>query len=202
MNTFSRDDRDRLIDRLVDGALPESDRQILLARLDADADGWRRCALAFLEAQAWREALGPVARSAAAEELPPKMARRGFQWVARLAVAAGVLGAFALGWLTRGGPALSPAPTREAPVVTRRPEAPPAVVPVALPVETPGPATLATSDEPEEPTLPDPVLDDWARQGFQVERRERVVSLGLDDGRRVPVPVSEVRLRYIGDRTY
>jgi hypothetical protein len=91
---------------------------------------------------------------------------------------------------------------REAPVsvVTRRPEAPPAVKPAALPVETPGP--LVSSDEPEEPTLPDPVLDDWARQGFQVERRERVVSLGLDDGRRVPVPVSEVRLRYIGDRTY
>ena len=42
-----------LFDRLVDGELPERERQQLLASLDDREDGWRRCALAFLEAQSW-----------------------------------------------------------------------------------------------------------------------------------------------------
>ncbi|MCL6504821.1 MAG: hypothetical protein K6T86_19250 [Pirellulales bacterium] len=48
---------DRLLDRLVDDELPEGDRRALLARLDAEADGWRLCALRFLEAQAFRRAI-------------------------------------------------------------------------------------------------------------------------------------------------
>ena len=43
-----------LLDRLVDGELTESERRELLMRLERSPDGWRRCALAFLEAQAWR----------------------------------------------------------------------------------------------------------------------------------------------------
>jgi len=43
-----------LLDRLVDGELTESERHELLLRLERSPDGWRRCALAFLEAQAWR----------------------------------------------------------------------------------------------------------------------------------------------------
>jgi hypothetical protein len=45
-------------DRLVDGELSESKRTELLASLDQEPDGWRRCALAFLEAQCWRKELG------------------------------------------------------------------------------------------------------------------------------------------------
>ena len=40
-----------LIDRLVDGELDENARRRLLASLDDSPDGWRRCALAFLESQ-------------------------------------------------------------------------------------------------------------------------------------------------------
>jgi hypothetical protein len=47
-------------DRLVDGELSEADRRALLASLDAEPEGWRRCALAFLEAQAWRESFGEL----------------------------------------------------------------------------------------------------------------------------------------------
>jgi hypothetical protein len=46
---------DARFDRLVDGELAESERRQLLATLDDEAGGWRRCALAFLEAQCWRE---------------------------------------------------------------------------------------------------------------------------------------------------
>lgn len=50
-----------LLDRLVDGELTSDERRALLRRLDEEPEGWRRCALAFLEAQALRESLGSLA---------------------------------------------------------------------------------------------------------------------------------------------
>jgi len=44
----------RLLDRLIDGELDDAERRALLLRLEQAPDGWRRCALAFLENQAWR----------------------------------------------------------------------------------------------------------------------------------------------------
>src|SRR5690349_16591155 len=44
----------QLLDRLVDGELNDAERRDLLLRLERTPDGWRRCALAFLEGQAWR----------------------------------------------------------------------------------------------------------------------------------------------------
>ncbi len=41
-----------LLDRLVDGELPDGDYCTLIHRLDDSPDGWRRCALSFLEQQA------------------------------------------------------------------------------------------------------------------------------------------------------
>jgi hypothetical protein len=40
------------LDRLVDGELTHEEYVRLLSRLDAESEGWRRCALAFLSAQA------------------------------------------------------------------------------------------------------------------------------------------------------
>jgi hypothetical protein len=113
-----------LLDRLVDGELTEPERSQLLQSLDERPDGWRRCALAFLEAQSWREEFGQVARTKAAKPRPrqdgrelahfaqsseqnvpvPFSAREsrwsaGVQW---LAIAATVLVAFGVGWLQRG----------------------------------------------------------------------------------------------------
>ena len=45
------------LDRLVDGELPDTQRRELLTSLEQQPDGWRQCALAFLEAQSWGEAL-------------------------------------------------------------------------------------------------------------------------------------------------
>src|SRR5688572_10243698 len=53
-----------LLDRLVDDELSEEQRCRLLLALDAAGDGWKRCALAFLEAQSWRRALGAGAAGA------------------------------------------------------------------------------------------------------------------------------------------
>lgn len=46
-----------LIERLVDGELSDEEREDLLYRLDEKIDGWRFCALSFLEAQSFRSAL-------------------------------------------------------------------------------------------------------------------------------------------------
>ena len=43
----------RTLDRLVDGELTASEYDELLRKLETAPAGWRRCALAFLEAQAW-----------------------------------------------------------------------------------------------------------------------------------------------------
>src|SRR5437773_2733963 len=58
---------DLWLDRLTDGEVPEPQRRALLSRLEQSPGGWRRCALAFLEAQAWREALEPASIFSEAE---------------------------------------------------------------------------------------------------------------------------------------
>jgi hypothetical protein len=54
MNYFFMPEETPLLDRLVDGELNDAERRALLERLERTPDGWRRCALAFLEQQAWR----------------------------------------------------------------------------------------------------------------------------------------------------
>jgi hypothetical protein len=101
---------DVLFDRLVDGELSSGERRQLLASLDDRPDGWRRCALAFLEAQSWSEELGEFVRDPADSPAAsanfsllrslPVAKKRGAAW---LAIAAGLLVAFTLGALSRNG---------------------------------------------------------------------------------------------------
>jgi hypothetical protein len=58
MNEFSESapiaaELPRWIDRLVDGELGQQEQRQLLVVLEAEPEGWRRCALAFVEAQSW-----------------------------------------------------------------------------------------------------------------------------------------------------
>lgn len=104
---------DRLIDRLIDDELDGPQRRELLERLDRAPDGWRRCALAFLEAQAWREAIARDEKDVAlvpasagttnVASVPHEMGRLGrspARWSVP-ALAATVLLAFGLGWIAR-----------------------------------------------------------------------------------------------------
>jgi len=54
-------DDDLRFDRLVDGEMSDTERRHFLASLDDEPGGWRRCAMAFLEDQAWRESMPDVA---------------------------------------------------------------------------------------------------------------------------------------------
>jgi len=51
---------DTRFDRLVDDELGEEERRELAGPTGRRTGGWRRCALAFLEAQCWRETLGEM----------------------------------------------------------------------------------------------------------------------------------------------
>jgi hypothetical protein len=188
-----------LLDQLVDGELPEVERRKLLLRLDTEPDGWRRCALAFLEAQSWREALGPLTTRTRPKATSDRQGRKPRSWspVARLAeLAAAVVAAFALGWVSRGQPA------KIAPNAS-----------VAEEVVSSSQASQHVPDErvigeprlpqpTERLTPPDPVVKQLEQHGYRTETQTRVVSMHLKDGRKVDVPVREVRFRYIGDRTY
>jgi len=120
MNMLSReyDEQQQRLDRLVDGELSEAERRQLIAALDEQPDGWRRCALAFLEAQSWEDDLGAIAhplpaaaRPQTAAIRPPATIQSQSWWrTANLgslaALAAGIMLCFALGisagrWLDR-----------------------------------------------------------------------------------------------------
>lgn len=103
---------DRRFDLLVDGELSEAQRSDLLKHLDDEPEGWRRCALAFLEAQCWKQELGPIAHppvpvSLSLEPLPKPAAPRSNvrRWTSRLgtllAMAASFLVALGLGMQMR-----------------------------------------------------------------------------------------------------
>jgi hypothetical protein len=117
---YLNDDR---LDRLVDGELPADERRQMIAALDARPDGWRRCALAFLEAQSWRSDMRRLMHDETVGDHRPDIALapvtsedanlgRAFsssRLNAALAVAASLLVAFGLGsqwrW-PRGGTAV------------------------------------------------------------------------------------------------
>jgi hypothetical protein len=96
----SWEDDDR-IDRLVDGELTGQEYRELLRSLDQHPDGWRRCALAFLEAQAWQRELGALHQDEIVAPTAPPVALSGKRgrprWASILAVAASFLVTFGLG---------------------------------------------------------------------------------------------------------
>ncbi len=64
-----------VIDRLVDGELAPEEQRQLLRSLEGEKDGWRRCALAFLEARAWSKHLGVLVDNQG-DQLPQIETRR------------------------------------------------------------------------------------------------------------------------------
>ncbi len=210
-----------IIDRLVDGELDPAGRRDLLWNLESSPDGWRRCALAFLEDQAWRAAL---AGSRAAEVVrPPAVVpkpepRRRWARAGRALVASAVAASFAVGFAAGGASKVRPvAPVvAETPVEEVKPapevveeairrvgylelvdrsagESPPQRVPILA-----GPGLDEEWLREQVPSVPDYVRARWERQGYQVEERRRLVPVALEDGRRVSIPIDEVALEYVG----
>jgi hypothetical protein len=214
MNTNQQTtDKQRLLDLLVDGELSDAERRELLAWCEREPDGWRRCALAFLEAQDWSSVLGSLAgvsRSAAASERTETSTRAAGgrthvrsnpfwnvrQWGTMLAMAASVVLAFTLGlWIRDAGEAGQIAPP-----------GPPAVNVVSngesfSSEETRVPVAEVDGWTPVE-AVPDHVRQALERLGHQVEQQRRLVPYRLDDGRRVVIPVDQVDVRPVEIQSY
>jgi hypothetical protein len=122
-----------MFDRLVDGELSATEEQALLGALDARPDAWRHCALAFLEARAWRDDLTAIARprslaiNGTSAAIPRTMtigkvasteSRSRFTHV--LSIAAAVLVAFFFGFAARAY--WTPAPAAQEGVIVQHPD--------------------------------------------------------------------------------
>jgi len=99
---------ERLLDRLVDGELDAAGRRELMKALDDQPGGWRRCALAFLEAQAWRSDLRGAVLGSLSVPTPATTAIGGSKsWAVGFSqagmIAAALIVAFGAGWLIRPG---------------------------------------------------------------------------------------------------
>ncbi len=114
----------RLLDLLVDGELNDEQERALIARLEETPDGWRRCALTFLESRCWQRGAREVTRPC--WELPdaPGAGRAAEGWRTRpwtwaVTIAATFLLAFAVGSFLpssgdRAGPGPPPSPAAPA----------------------------------------------------------------------------------------
>ncbi|MDX2035995.1 MAG: hypothetical protein SFX72_05040 [Isosphaeraceae bacterium] len=214
----------RALDRLVDDELSDSDRRELLRIAGSTPDGWKRVALAFLEDQAFRKALGNSAEMPT-DCLPlPKSSDSGgrSRRISRFALAAVLVPlAFALGF-AGGAARRASEPTGDSP--------PRAVGPVAQveaepePIRTVGSIEFTTAESGELPVGSIPLMAgatidrDWLegrgdavpesirvrleREGYRVREQRSLMSLDLDDGRRAVVPVDNVRVDYVGTPIY
>lgn len=124
------------LDRLVDGELSDDQRRAVVEQLESAPGGWRRCALAFMEAQCWRQglrtaleepatvpALTGAASSGAAQ--PTTASREHFRatfgqnlWEQGLMLAASFMVAFTLGIAARSWLTFSPPPGNSQMAVT------------------------------------------------------------------------------------
>ncbi len=217
INELSNDDV--LLDRLVDGELPETERRQLLKSLDKRPDGWRRCALAFLKAQSWCDELGQLARTKAVKPAPARQANPESRWSAGvqwLAIAATVLVAFGLGWLqhgtglqtvstTTGGNASLAnvgAPFAVPPHSAKRSDALTLYVrdntghmnPVNVPLVDAG--TLDRELGVQFKTgLPDSLRTELQDHGYTVQSKRRYAPLWLENGRPMIVPVEDTKIQ-------
>lgn len=194
-------DKQRLLDLLVDGELSDGERRELLAWCERETDGWRRCALAFLEAQSWSKVIGDLTDTSRPAPSAPTAAvvtrRNSFwnvrQWGTMLAMAASVVLAFTLGlWIrdAEQGRQIVPLAQPSTSVVGRGGNT----------VE----ANQANGDwsQLEPSAVPDEVRRAFERLGHEVAQERRYVPYRLDDGRRVVVPVDQVEVRPVETRGY
>jgi hypothetical protein len=220
----------RWLDKLVDGELDDAQRRQALLHLENQPDGWRRCALAFLEAQAWKKSLGTIAATPAKDVLV-KPARANSSWANRwsslLAAAASFLVAFGLGLAWRGhaertelaavkqpAPATQPrrAPQPELGLASDKPQWSTMTVNldrdndgIAEAVELPvvrGPGIDEAWVRSQPAAIPSPLLRALERMGHEVRHERQYYPFDLGDGRRLLVPVDEVDVRYGGERQF
>lgn len=214
------------LDRLVDGELPPEERATLLDGLENESDGWRRCAVAFLEAQAWNEALGEtVSPRVDVERRDVKRSSKNSttKWSNWVSVAALIVFAFGLGVASERMPDITPMTTQ-----ANNDDAanPPSSGAIAANTPHDNSLTLVMDGEDGEPQqVRLPIVDaevgrEWfdqdagrnqqqfiheqvRRSGRQVRTRDRFwAPIETHDGQRFVVPVEEWRLSPVSHRQF
>jgi hypothetical protein len=199
MNDFTSHPDMLAIDRLVDNELSPGERRQLLLMLESQPGGWRRCALAFVEAQRWGAGMkrfvaeSPAAAAAVSDDRPASMPP-GLGFGAWFAIAASLLAAFGIGYQS-GGPA-GPLPS----IPMAQNDVPQPAPPEPLPRVHNGDAvTLVVNDRDGRPQRVETSLVEASRLGAgfadapqwsspQLQQKLRQQGLGLEARRRyVPI---------------
>ena len=192
-------DLQRLIDRLVDGEMLPADQHALLLRLDQEPNGWRQCALTFLESQAWNQSLRPLRKRTTDSPtlVVPNLTHKTWLPWKQLAMAASILLAFALG---KSWNAVEVRPPNVSVANSKN---------IATPVASATTTEATTREIPanreyhQEPLTPlDALVKRWEKQGFHADRKTRLATVQTQNGDELKIPMEEVRFHYIGDRTY
>jgi len=234
MKAFDKDkqwfDDDARFDRLVDGELSVDEYKSLVAGLDDEPGGWRRCALAFLEAQALCGELAAIRQCGRLANQPAKPVtiapRKGVDpasWKLFLAMSASFLVAFILGvtvsglWQPGGGPAIAIG-SLPPHLGTAAPDGLPRTVGNArlffdgpsgtqspwgeVPIyELPDDASSSWLMQ-QEPALSLELINELERRGHRVERQQQYVPVSLEDGREGMIPVESYQITPVSRRAY
>lgn len=230
MNNETPND-DTLFDRLVDGELSDSDRRTFIESLDARPQGWRRCALAFLEAQSWRNELrhlaGEPPATAAAVKAPatqPQVKRTTMRAVAQwFAVAASLLVAFKLGsWQHDQGIPIAGDATKTSEQLV---SVPPPTAPAPNGAKANDALNLWVRDDAGQlrrvrvplvdaraldqqlgmqfqTGVPDDVRNRLHGSGYTVESKRQYAPLWLENGRPMVVPVEDTKIVPVSNKVY
>ena len=204
--------RDEWLDRLVDGELSPDEYRQVLQILEQRPDAWKRCALAFLESQAWQGSFAELMcgetapdHTLAVAEDTSRASRRVSRWTAAAtstALAATVLLAFLSGRWTgmpesNAGRAGRPLVTETQPRNTANLAAQPANGTVA-----PQKQQFVNNFWSGSPALTPDVRNELRRIGAQVRQDHGYIPLRTVDGRLVLVPYEDVQIVPANRRAY
>ena len=215
------DQRQTSWDRLVDGELSREEYRELITQLDDEPGGWRQCALAFLEAQAWGQEL----RERSCEASLPAMVRvRGSrQWsvvpltVTVVLLLALVTGVHKQGWWPFNDTIAPHDVERGPPAQLRVAEQDHASVDSSSPVNSVGSflyekeevGSLGATENMGQNWLarspsavPDRIVRVLHRMGHTVLRRQRYLPLSVEGGHQVVLPVEEIEVLPVSAEIY
>jgi hypothetical protein len=207
------------LDRLADGELSREEYAALLATLDHEDEGWKKCALTFLESQALRGELRELVHEPPAPakiSLPPTSERfHAWQWIQGIALAACLGLAF---WLGRGSMtsdvdiAVAPPPRPKSHAIATEPWKQGKITlvvhgPDGQPREMELPVVDGNYVDPEAflartAVIPPDVLAAIERSGHRIERHREFMRQPVDAEHEVVVPVDRLRVVPVSNPMY
>ena len=221
---------DERFDRLVDGELSRDEYDQLLSSLDEKPGGWRRCALAFLEAQALRKELLPPAGETVdfPVTFPKHSSNRlpGARLRLSLAVAAIILLAFGLGLTQRGWwPESEEVVLSNPQLVDHQQDRPPDIgreqpgvsmwvsdhsvrngevraVADGLDGVVPSNTQDGIWKRDARSGIPERISEMFERLGHDVQRRIRYVPVELSDSRQMLIPIEDVEIVPVSQESF